>query len=108
MPSKIESDQLTNALSNHIGLQEDYIYAEERRLFYVALTRTKKKVFLAVHKNKTSLFIDEFNSDNVSFIDVPKKSDINKRSIKCGGLMEQAKDNEFMSCENYPQCKCIE
>ena len=36
-------------------------YAEERRLFYVALTRTKNKVYLLVNKDedKQSIFINE-------------------------------------------------
>jgi DNA helicase-4 len=34
-------------------------YAEERRLFYVALTRTKSKVYLLVNKHNPSIFIKE-------------------------------------------------
>lgn len=42
-------------------LEEQIPYAEERRLFYVALTRTKNNVYLLVDKNKNyrSPFIDE-------------------------------------------------
>ena len=39
--------------------KEYYPYEEERRLFYVALTRCKKKVFLFVPKNNESIFIKE-------------------------------------------------
>ena len=41
--------------------EEKYQYAEERRIFYVALTRTKNHVFLLVNNNNTarSPFIDE-------------------------------------------------
>lgn len=43
------------------GYIEDYPYAEDRRIFYVALTRTKKDIYLMVpyDKNKRSIFIDE-------------------------------------------------
>ncbi len=34
-------------------------YAEERRLFYVALTRCKEKVYLLYKYNKPSIFIKE-------------------------------------------------
>jgi len=37
----------------------DYPYAEERRLFYVALTRAKEKVFFLSSKEKPSTFIEE-------------------------------------------------
>lgn len=42
-------------------VKEKIPYAEERRLFYVALTRTKRKVYLVVPKtsNAKSQFIDE-------------------------------------------------
>ena len=41
--------------------QEKIAFAEERRLFYVALTRTKNNVYLLVNKNitKRSPFINE-------------------------------------------------
>lgn len=39
--------------------KEYYPYEEERRLFYVALTRCKKKVYLFVPENNESIFIKE-------------------------------------------------
>jgi DNA helicase-4 len=38
-------------------------YAEERRLFYVAMTRTKNRIFIAVPKERPSIFISEFVND---------------------------------------------
>lgn len=42
-------------------IDEGIPFAEERRLFYVALTRTKNKVFLLVNEdmNDRSIFINE-------------------------------------------------
>jgi DNA helicase-4 len=40
------------------------IYAEERRLFYVALTRTENYVYLIVPRNYKSEFIEEISSVN--------------------------------------------
>ncbi|UJF18174.1 DNA helicase IV [Vibrio sp. SS-MA-C1-2] len=47
---------------------ESFEFAEERRLFYVALTRAKKQVWLCCDKNKASPFIRElvFNNYNVN------------------------------------------
>lgn len=38
---------------------ENFKYAEERRLFYVALTRCKKKVYLIIDKSSPSVFLFE-------------------------------------------------
>jgi len=43
--------------------QEDtYLYSEERRLFYVALTRTKNEVYLLTSKNRPSVFVLELKN----------------------------------------------
>ena len=59
-PSKIQNNKLLNYVLN----DKDYFpYEEERRLFYVALTRTKNKVYLLVNKEKESIFIKEIIKD---------------------------------------------
>lgn len=55
-PSKITDLSLINLLLDN---SDDYPYSEERRLFYVALTRCKKKVFLLSISNNKSIFIKE-------------------------------------------------
>lgn len=55
-PSKITDLSLINLLLDN---SDDYPYSEERRLFYVALTRCKKKVFLLSISNNKSVFIKE-------------------------------------------------
>ena len=54
-PNKIEN----NNLINKIMPNDEIIYAEERRLFYVALTRCKEKTYLVYNKNNPSIFIKE-------------------------------------------------
>lgn len=55
-PSKIEDDPVMKLV---IKDDESYDYAEERRLFYVALTRTKNKVHIITPKYKPSQFVLE-------------------------------------------------
>lgn len=55
-PSKITDLSLINLLLDN---SDDYPYSEERRLFYVALTRCKKKVILLSISNNKSIFIKE-------------------------------------------------
>lgn len=51
-PSKIEDDPV---LSFVIKGDRSIDYAEERRLFYVAMTRTKNRCFILLHRNRTRL-----------------------------------------------------
>lgn len=51
---------------------DDYPYSEERRLFYVALTRASKKVFMLVSDKNRSVFINELSKDYGKYIDDEK------------------------------------
>ena len=66
-PSYIDDDDLLKILDNK--KEEKIGFAEERRLFYVALTRTKNRVYILtpyIPKNKRSDFILEIaNMENV-------------------------------------------
>ncbi|MFT5236007.1 MAG: DNA helicase-4, partial [Shewanella sp.] len=62
-PSKLASDPILEALLPKL---DSYAYAEERRLFYVALSRAKKRVFVQAELGKVSIFVKElleFNND---------------------------------------------
>ena len=70
-PSKIKLD---NIFKYVIRLKEEYPYAEERRLFYVALTRTKNNNYLLVNRSKPSIFIKELlENNNLSIEAYPTK-----------------------------------
>ena len=58
-PSKVINDKLINLIDNNTN----YIL-EERRLFYVALTRTKNKVYILSNKQKISPFVLELIKNN--------------------------------------------
>lgn len=64
-PNKMKEDDILNEISLNI---KNYPYDEERRLFYVALTRTKNCVYLIVPKNK-SMFIKELELDSKKYIE---------------------------------------
>ena len=68
IPSKIKSEKILRLIQN----DKEYIpYEEERRIFYVALTRTKNKVYILV--NKPSIFIKEIIHDYKVYIEIKKK-----------------------------------
>ena len=58
-PNKIVNSKLIEELHPS---DKTYLYAEERRLFYVALTRTKNKVYILVPLFKRSIFIKEIKN----------------------------------------------
>ncbi len=55
--------------------EDKYLYSEERRLFYVALTRTKNYVYLLVPKKNPSIFIEELEQ---IIYDVKKEQNFSK------------------------------
>lgn len=59
-PSKIVEDTVIEKL---LGSSEIYPFSEERRLLYVALTRSKVKTYLLVEKENASVFISELIKD---------------------------------------------
>ncbi|MDE5630643.1 MAG: hypothetical protein K2I70_03490, partial [Bacilli bacterium] len=69
IPSKVPNERLLRFVLN----DKDYIpYEEERRLFYVALTRTREKIYIMVNKS-ISPFVKELMKDYKNYIQVLKK-----------------------------------
>ena len=69
IPSTIKNEKILRFVLN----DKDYIpYEEERRLFYVALTRTKNSIYIIVNK-KISPFVKELIHDNKNQIEIIKK-----------------------------------
>jgi hypothetical protein len=75
--------------------------AEERRVFYVAITRARNKNYLLYDALNPSKFLTELmqapTTGNPSTLKCPE----------CQGIMVKRKGfhNEFYGCSNYPQCK---
>jgi len=97
-PSQIEDAPVMKLFMDN---PEDFPYAEERRLYYVAMTRAKKKViFVPPSKNEESCFFKEIRTRY--------KEDLNAESMICpwcGGKLEKKKGpyGPFIGCSNYRQ-----
>lgn len=72
-PSKVDDDPVLNLV---VANDTSYNYAEERRLFYVALTRTKNRVFIITPEKRPSVFIKELLSEPQNYPNVTLKGDI--------------------------------
>ena len=105
-PNQISDDPILDLV---LTSPEKFEFAEERRLFYVALTRTKNRSYLVTPKNKTSIFVNELiNEFNIEDNDISNTYESNK-CPKCKiGLLEtrqnDRKNISFVGCNNYPVC----
>ena len=107
-PSKIDDLPLIKILLD-TGL-DDYPFSEERRLFYVALTRPKKQTILLTTENNKSIFVNELYQDykNLMKTNSELKRNIYKCPL-CGGRLvpRSGQYGKFMGCSNYPNCNYI-
>lgn len=99
-PSKIQDAPILDLLLEH---REQYPYAEERRLFYVALTRAKKKTFIVTVNGKESEFALELKKKY--------EGELKKEQFECplcGGQLRKksSKYGEFFGCSNYYKNGC--
>ncbi len=94
-PSKIEDDPVLNLV---VSNDTSYNYAEERRLFYVALTRTKNRVYIVTPEKRPSEFIKELLREKKLYpkvtlagdlkSDVAATSNVKNRCPICGYPMQ--------------------
>jgi len=120
MPLNISKDKeylnIINKLNEYEEEKEHEKYeglpsSEERRLFYVALTRTKNNVFLSVPNNhkyiKESIFVTDLYNKNKEYIhtyNVDRMYEIpeEERCPICGGIITEVskKGKIYRFCEN--------
>jgi|GEM_PF-373797 len=101
-PSTLSDDAILNLVIPKI---EHFEHAEERRLFYVALTRAKRGVFLLSSSVDTSSFVaDIIEMEGVKSSDSLRKLD---QCPKCGEgkmLERYGQYGIFWGCNLYPAC----
>lgn len=110
-PCKIQDDPVLKFVTND---DRSYAYAEERRLFYVALTRTKNRVYCIAPENTPSEFVLEIKEEykNVvlrgEFKDKERiESVADKRCPICGFPLQYKYKNAYglrlFICTNEPE-----
>lgn len=99
-PSKVQDAPILELLLDNC---DRYPYAEERRLFYVALTRAKKKVYIVTVKGQESEFATELKE---KYGDALKKERF--ECPICGGRLVRRSGpyGEFFGCSNYSKSGC--
>ena len=109
-PSEINDDPLLDLV---LSVPEGYPNAEERRLFYVAITRAKRRVFLVAGGAPPSPFVMELidNRYDVTVFGRLPQSDV--PCPKCVNGRLQRRENErngviFYGCSNFPYCDYLQ
>ena len=90
---------------------ENFPNSEERRLFYVALTRAKKKVFVCTESGKMSPFVNELIQSPYQCEIWGKPPSALPQCTKCveGKLnLKTGPHGNFWSCNNFPYCEHTE
>ncbi|OGS77005.1 MAG: hypothetical protein A3G95_00235 [Flavobacteria bacterium RIFCSPLOWO2_12_FULL_31_7] len=104
-PNKMTDDPVLTLLMSE---REEYRFAEERRLFYVTLTRTKNEVVL-LSPSDVSLFVEELMMDN-NYLMNSKDGSLHSTNCpycKTGKLMirqNSINHSNFLGCSHYPLC----
>lgn len=109
-PSQIEDDPLLDLV---MPAKETHPHAEERRLFYVALTRARHKVIIFTKRSQISRFIPELLAPEFrqSVRYGIGTHAVAKPCSDCGtGVLREkhGKFGRFMGCSNFPECRHTE
>jgi DNA helicase-4 len=103
-PSTIADDPV---LDLAMPAPESFPHAEERRLFYVALTRARRAVLLIGHPQRTSPFVIELLKD--PRVTVMGNSDVPVEICPgCGQgslVKRNGKYGPFLGCSTFPTCR---
>ena len=104
-PSTITDDPV---LSLVMPAGDSYLFAEERRLFYVGLTRARRSVMMYTVKNRISVFLKELVQEGALEV-----KDVHGAMVKLypcpkctlGDLVTRdGKHGKFETCSNFPEC----
>jgi len=105
-PSSRENDELIDLV---LPKKESYLYAEERRLFYVALTRAKHFIYVLFDSDQGSPFLAEINRYGNKLVDNKLAKSFTKwhcPSCKSGTLksLQTRYNKTFYKCTLAPAC----
>ena len=102
-PSRVEDDPVLElVLPAHSGVS--FPFAEERRLFYVALTRARLGVYLVTDSEKPSEFVTEMLS-HFRLLQIGESA---RECPRCPtGRLVMSKSAKNMRCTHFPVCRIL-
>lgn len=108
------SEKVTPALNEALlAKKEKFPYAEERRLFYVALTRAKDRVYIIADMTESNPFVKELVNDHQIELNEFEctatqslEDDLHCLACKTGLLKKRTgRFGTFYACSNSPRCE---
>ena len=99
-PSEVQDDPLFNLVLTE---PETFAYSEERRLFYVAMSRAKERVYLLADSAMPSAFVTELCGDHG--IEAPAPPDPCPVCQTGKMMLIDGKFGPFLGCSRYPSCR---
>ena len=102
-PAQREDDPL---LGMALSQSSPFPYAEERRLFYVALTRARRRAYLISDSTRPSPFVQELRRDQLALSQLGVfAADDAPPCPRCGGRLILSQTGKTRRCTNYPLCE---
>jgi DNA helicase-4 len=103
-PSATEDDPVLQLVS---AAPDGFLNSEERRLMYVALTRSKGRVYLLHSTTEPSPFVEELLEREKGKVEVLGRVSDRLPCPRCKGrtiLRREGEHGPFWSCMHFPQC----
>ena len=105
LPAKRVDDPLLNIVRSEPGT---FAHAEERRLFYVAMTRARRQVYLIADAARPSVFVQELRRKHRDVRRIGWFMDEDAPPCprpRCGGGLVVSRSRRTRRCTNHPLCE---
>ena len=105
-PSQVEDEPLLDLVLPS-GASTRYPHAEERRLFYVAMTRARRGAYLVTDPQQPSTFVAELRHDGTEFRQLGEiPGDVAPECPRClAGRLVRSQSGDTLRCSNHPMCR---
>ena len=102
-PAAKENDPLLNLV---LSESSPFPNAEERRLFYVAMTRARRQVYLVADAARPSAFVRELRRGQPDIRRIGRFADDDAPPCpRCGGRLVVSQTGKTRRCTNHPLCE---
>ena len=105
-PSQVDDDPLLDLVLPS-GPATGYAHAEERRLFYVAMTRARRGAYLVTDPQQPSEFVTELRhgGDRLRQLGEIPGDDAPECPRCLGGKLVRSQSGDTLRCSNHPMCR---
>lgn len=105
-PSQVDDDPLLDLVLPS-GSATGYPYGEERRLFYVAMTRARRGAYLVTDPQQPSEFVTELRhgGDRLRQLGELRGDDAPACPRCLGGKLVRSQSGDTLRCSNHPMCR---